>query len=590
MMFGKNESVFGVVTACGNDNTLTVRLDNGETGLVAVGEIGRREVNENANFSWMINRRWGFFAGDKNDEGYWMLSGKAYEESLYQEIVRAFMAKERNVYKAHLSSVTRDGKLAFYTLAQGVNASVSLADFAYTRIESFNEIEMPRDLTVAIKEIDSKGRIRLYTKLAFGDFDFSVERLMLVPGSVAEGYVSGYVPTNGDSVVTLAPNLTILTRRAPIGRWVKVQIIRVNHEEQRLKGDIVADCEENGRKFAFGDWCLGCETFPAYVEIEDFESRIGPQNRGSQRVPAPQAEEDDIQISYETTAAFSPFALREGEVGVRSALNGGCTKHIVFEAQHGYLTEKHMMAAKAVNDLRYTTSWQVQRYLHLKYGVKISEKSLRSILNRLIKLDIIHTLHFSKDGQCSVQNILYPGATMYKEYTGSPRYLPNWSYSAEPDVAQIKCCLSANQLLLGVMHGWDNIREVENRVYIMTESGLRIRPRHKVVVEDGSVFYLESVRSNWMDDMLEKLQRYEAYLKDAQEQAKVMITLEAEGEITSFAKKVAELQLGFSVLITSDLQCLPEPVALEVPAYVRKNKGRKFLSDIKSWFEEMKLA
>lgn len=592
-MFENKEVVFGTVVACGSNNTLTVKLDNGEMGLVKVGEIGRRELNENSNLKWMIGRRYGYFAGAIDNEGFRMLSGKAYENDQYEEILSAFRAKERNVYTAHLSSTTKDGKLAFYTIAQGVNASVTVADFAYTRISSFNDIILPRELTVAIKEIDNQGRIRLYTKLAFGDFASSVERLSLVPGSVADGYVSGYVPTNGDAVVTLAPNLTVLTNRAAMGNWVKVQISRVNLEEQRLKGEISEDCGSVYKHFNFSEWCQDSDIFPTYVDIEEFESKIGLRNRGSKKTPTISVKTEEVQISYETSSTVSPFALREGEVGVRAALNGGSAKHIIFESQHGYLNENHMLAAKAVNDLKYTTAWQVQRYLHLKHGLKLSEKNLWAILNRLIKHDIIHTLRFSKDGQCSVQHILYPGATMYQVYTGSPRYLPTWAYSAEPDPAQIKCYLSANQLLLGIMHSWQNIEDIENRVYIMTDSGLRIRPRHKVITKEGNIVYLESARNNWVDGMLEKLQRYETYLQGVDEKAKVVITLEEEGSIDSFVHRVAELHLSFDVFVTCDLQCLPVPVLKEVPACIQENetkKGGGFFSRIISLFEEVKTA
>jgi len=592
-MFENKDVVFGTVVACGSNNTLTVQLDNGDMGLVEAGEIGRRELNENSNLNWMIGRRYGYFAEKNDDEGFRILSGKAYENDQYEKIVSAFRAKERNVYTAHLSSTTKDGKLAFYMLAQGVNASVAVADFAYTRISSFNDIILPRELTVAIKEIDNQGRIRLYTKLAFGDFASSVERLSLVPGSVADGYVSGFVPTNCDAVVTLAPNLTVLTNRAAMGNWVKVQISRVNLEEQRLKGEITEDCGGVYKHFNFSEWCLDSYGFPAYVDIEEFECKIGPRKRGGKKTPTTSVMADEVQISYETSSMVSPFALREGEVGVRTALNGGSAKHIIFESQHGYLNENHMLAAKAVNDLKYTTAWQVQRYLHLKHGLKLTEKNLWAILNRLIKHDIIHTLRFSKDGQCSVQNILYPGATMYQAYTGSPRYLPTWAYSAEPDPAQIKCYLSANQLLLGIMHSWHNIADIENRVYIMTDSGLRIRPRHKVFAQDGEVVYLESARSNWVDGMLEKLQRYEAYLQDANEKAKVVITLEDEGSIASFVQRVADLHLSFDVLITCDLQCLPVPILQKVPACIRENetkKGGGFFSRLVSLFEEVKTA
>lgn len=591
-MFESKEVLFGTVIACDANNNLTVELENGEKGRVTADEIGRREMKENSRLNWMIGRRLGFFAGETDQEGYRILSGKAYENDQYEEIIRAFRAKERNVYQARLVSVTKDGKLAFYTLAQGVNASVTVNDFAYSRICSFNDVNIPRELTVAIKDIDVQGRIHLYAKLAFGDFASSIERLSLAADSVVDGFVSGYVPSNGDSIVTIAPNLTVLATHADMGNWVKVQISRVNCEEQRLKGEIIEEYRGLSKQFPFSDWCIDAADYPPYVDISEFDGRIGPRNRGDNNSPIIPHKASEVQISYDLKATASPFALRDGEIGIRAPLNGGSVQHIVFEAQRGYLSEYHMLAAKAVNDLKFTTSWQVQRYLHLKHGLVLSERTLWSILNRLIKHDIIHTMNFSLNGQRSVQNILYPGATLYQSYTGQTRSLPSWCYSAEPDTSQIKCYLSANQLLLGAMHSWNNIKEVDTRAFIF-KGDLRIRPRYKIIAEDGGIVYLESARSSWMDDgMIGKLERYQTYLSSTGEQAKVVITLENESLIEPFAQRVADLRLSFVVQITSDLQCLPAPVLREVPAYLPENgqKREGFISRIMTRFKEAKSA
>ena len=233
---------------------------------------------------------------------------------------------------------------------------------------------------------------------------------------------SGFVPSNGDAIITLAPNLTVLVNsRAAAGNWVKVQITRVDDENQRLSGQIIEDCGRTCKDSFFDRWMLDATAFPAYVDVDEFDSRVRPRTRKNENSPVSLPKDEDIQISYEMTASVSPFVTREGEVGIRAPLNGGTVKSIVFESQHGYLNERHMLAAKAVNDLKYTTAWQVQRYLHLKHGVKISEKQLWTILSRLVKLDIVHKLRFSWDGKSSTTNILYPGATLYQAYTGSPR-------------------------------------------------------------------------------------------------------------------------------------------------------------------------
>lgn len=575
--------VFGTIMECDQNNNLIVQLENGEIGKMAASEISRRALGDQMSCEWMVGRRHGCFAGDVDAQGYRILSGKAYEEHLYNEIVRAYRAKERNVYTARLVSVTRDGRLAFYRLAQGVNASVYVADFAYTRVQNFNEIIMPKELTVAIRDVDGNGKIQLYTKLGFGDFASNTRRMGIVPGSVVEGFVSGFVPSNGDGVVTLAPNLTVLTTRVPLGEWVKVQISRVNEAEQRLKGDIISKDVNQQRSFIYGDWCVDASEYPPYVDIQEFEGRIGPRSRTTEK-PAPV--EEEIQISYETTAEVSPFTVRDGEVGVRSPLKGGMAKCIVYEAQRGLLNENHMLVAKAVNDLKYTTSWQIQRYLHLRHDLALSEVSIRKIITRLIKHDIIHVLHFRTGEHQGVAHILYPGAALYQAYTGENRSLPAWAYSAAPDVAFIKGCLSSNQLLLGALHSWDSIAEVHSRVFITTDGGIRIRPRHRITEKDGSPIYLESVRKGQTDEILDKLQRYDAYVNETQERIRVMVTMETENEIAAFAKKVVEKRLSFDVMLTCDLKCLPVPVLHTVEGYVRVNRWGGFFGRIRNMLAE----
>ena len=594
-MFTNKEVIFGTVSSVSADNSLTVLLENGETGRVARDEIGRRELKDNVDLSYMVGRTYGYFAGDADEDGCRILSGKAYENDQYQKIVDAFNAGVRNVYTARFSSVTRDGGLAFYTLAQGVNASMTLSDFAYTYLPSFASVRLPHEMTVAVKGIDEQGRIRIYAKLGFGDFAANVDRLNLEEGSMVEGIVSGHVTDRSDAIVALTPNLTILTGYAPKHSRVKVKVTAIDRAEQRIRGEIVSDYGMDHAFLRFDEWCVGAEQYPAYVDVQAFESRLGPTGRTSRKLSVGPADIEEVDIGYETSASVSPFAVREGETVIRSAINGGTTKKILFESQHGYLSDVHRLTAQAVNDLRYTTSWQVQRYLDMKYGMKLTEKKLWNVLTRLIKLDILHAMHFSKDGQAAVQHILYPGATMYTAYTGASRSLPTSAYSAEPDPAMLKCCLSANQLLLGMMHGWDNVQEINTRVFLTGEN-VRIRPRHKVTTCEGDIVYLESARGGWTDSMLEKLRRYDTYLQQTGEAARVAVTLEDEIDVELFVQQVAGLRLSYPVMVTCDLKCLPAPVMREVPAYVCEVTAPEaetksgFFSRFRSLFRDRKAA
>ncbi len=598
MMF-TNEVVFGTVTACDPDNNLTVALENGETGRVTADEIGRRELKEGVNLTWMVGRRFGYHAGEKDEQGFRLLSGKAYENAVYDDIVRRFRSGERNVYTGRLTSRTRDGKYVFYSLAQGVNGAVNVCDFSYARIADFNAVDLPQELTVVIKNVDDLGRIQLSAKPAFGSFADSVRRLDIREGSIVDGRVSGHVPSNHDAVVTLAPNLTILTNNAELGRWVKVQITRVNMEEQRLKGQIVELHDASFKPFRYEAWNAPADSLPAFIDLEAFEKSIGPRSRTAS--PVVPAAPKPIEISYETAAVSSPYALREGESCVRAPLNGSNRGRVLFESQQGYLSANHMLVAQAVNELKYTTAWQLQRFLHLKHNVVLTETTLQSILTRLTRLDIVHFLRFSLDGHVSGQHVYYPGAALMQCYTGQRRNLPDVAYTAEPDPVRIKWQLSANQLMIAMMHTHPGFKEVCSSNYFKNEEGVRVHPLHKLVTASGDVYYLESARSNWIDDSLDKLQRYSAYLTSVGEKARVMITLEDESMIPDYMSKVIALHLNIPVYLTCDLDCLPTVTATEIPAWTQdelsaggsapvSERRSGFLSRIRGLFKEQKTA
>lgn len=587
MMYDK-KPIFGEIIECDADNTLTVQLDNGEIGIVPQEEIGRRAVKATSTFDWMLGRRYGFFASDSFSNGHRILSSKAYEDDCYKKIVNAFFNNERNVYAAHLCNVLRDGKVAFFQIAQGVNASLTVNDFALTRVANFHDIVLPRDMTVAIKEITSEGHIRLCGKPAFGDFAASIDRLNITMGSEVEGLVTSFVPSNNDAIVTLAPNLTVLTSPAPVGTWVKVKVFHVKHDEQRIKGEITERMEGTRKPFLYSSFCVDHDSYPAWLNLQEFEKQIGPRKRAPSVMSRPAVSAAPVaphqpEISYELSSFSSPFVHREGEMAIRSPLNGGTPANILFEAEHGYLNEKHMQAAKVINEMRYCTTWQLQRYLHLKHDLVLSDSVISSLTHRLVKLDIINTLHFSLDGHCSNQPILYPSARLYSSYTGAPRALPNYAYTAELDPAQIKCYLSANQLLLGMMHS-GIVSEVDNRVFMSVENGPRLRSRYKVITKTGDIIYLESVRSNDHAHMLDKLSRYAACLSAAGEHASVAITLEDECEIAPFVERVADLHLEFDVLVTCDLKCLPDPVFITIPAHVPESRESGLFSRIRNSF------
>lgn len=585
------EVVFGTVITCTEESDLIVQMDNGEIGFVNKQEVTRRELKKEPNFHKLVGRRLGFIVGPADEQGQYILSGKAYENQLYEDILRAFHQKERNVYKAHLVSTTQDGKLAFYTLAQGVTGSVSVTDFASTRIRSFHDISLPREMTVAIKEVDSLGRIQLYGKISFPDFLQSVEKLQLEEGSVAEGYVSSFIPSTGDAVVTLAPNLTVLTQRAASGSRVCVKIKRIYADEHCLKAELLSLCPDQYPGFCFNEWCVDASAYPSYMDIESFEERI---RKVGKRLPAAKTEEtkeEEVIISYQVNAEISPFAIRDNEKAERMPLSGGTAGAILFEVQHGHLTKEHMEVAKAVNTLKFSTAYQLQRFLDCSHELRLSMSKLWNILHRLIKHDIIHAMTLDPGESMTAFKVFYPGAMNYTRYTGEQRSLPTWSYSAEPDASHIKYCLSLNQLLLGLLHGWKNINQCEYRCCLQINDKVLLRPRCKISLKDGGGnIYVESARSNWLEEMLDKLKRYDLYFSEVSEQGpKVIIALEDHAAAEAFAIKVKALCLKYEVLLTSDVECLPSPATISVPA-MKVGSKESFFKKLRMVFAEKQVG
>ena len=568
MMLNK-ELIFGTVTHCDADNNLTVALENGETGRVCAAEIGRREFREGVSLDWMIGRRYGYYAGAADEEGCRTLSGKAYENDLYDEIVRRFRAGERNVYAGHLRGRTTDGQIVFYELAQGVNGALHKSDFCYSRIPGFNGMETPRDITVVIKNVDELGRIQLSAKPAFGDFAANISKLGLDTGSVVDGYVTSHIQANGDAVISIAPNVTLLGNPAPLNQHVKVQICRIDTDLQRLKGQVIELCGTVTQPFRYDEWSAPADQLPAYIDVAAFERRIGPRSRTA--TPAApvsnvmqaiaDASDTAAEISYDNTAAaVACLAFRPEETCVRAPLNGSTRSRMVAESQQGLLTDNHMMIALAVNELKYATLWQIQRYLHLKRSVMLSETTIQSALNRLTRLDILHSLHFSLNGGRTSPSVYYPGATMFQPYTGQYRHLPDFAYTAEPNPGMIKSQLSVNHLLLGMMHCHRNYQSVDSSVVLTNGTALRFRPAHRIVTEKGGTFYLEAVRSNWHNEMLAKLKRYDMCFRATGEKASVVLTLQSEAEIAAFIPAVVEQHFSFPVLLTFDSHCFPTVV------------------------------
>lgn len=571
-MFELGNVMSGTVTACSPENELTVQLDNGATGYVPCEEALCSSRKVPAKLDWMIGQKKNFCLGDIGEDGRYELSARAYEEYMYQRVAEDFQNKVRNVYSGKLEGISPDGKLAFYRVAQGVSVYITVTNFNRLWLNSYREISMPSEIPLVISGIGKQGRLYGSAVPAFGDFRSNVEKLQLAEGSIVDGYVSSEAHKVGGVIVGLSPNLTVRVPHARVGDWVRMEITGVNMEEQRIRARVIGRSDSHPSRMDCRRWLVPMEELPDYIDLDEFGARLCPRERTAPLPEATGEQAGGLDALLNKLDGRTPFGIREGETGVRMPLNYGTPQKISHDCMAGRLTDVHMAAAKAVNALKYSTLAQLKEYLRLQANLSLTDTDLREVVNRLVRRDIVHVLNIMDGERESVPCVLYPGVTNYYHYTGMRRYLPAWQYNTEPDVSLMKCYLSSNELLLGMMRREGQRAELEARVYILTDDGLRIRPRYRMRREDR-LMYLESARSNWLDGMMEKLQRYAKYFDMEQEDADVYITLETPEEADALADRVAEMQLKYDVYLTCDAECANEPVFRHVPAYVPAQKG-----------------
>jgi len=565
-MTGKNPEVFGTVTGIGPDGALTVTLDSGERGLVDFSEISRQENTRLEHLNRMIGRHMGFMPGKTDAEGRIALSARAYEEQEYRRICDAFHSQTRNIYTGTLISVTADGKLAFFRIAQGVTGALHVSSFCLSRVYSFRDVELPRQLTVAVIGVNNRGWLNLSAKPAFGDFEYSLNQLSLSEGETACGIVA-HITADGAAAIMLAPNLTVLTDaccRVYPGDWVRVRIRRIDRVQHKVKAQMLERTEPVGRRFDYTAWNQSADLLDAYIDQTAFDERIRLQRPAPSSAALPD-EAAAISLDFSVSASRSPFSTYRNEQIIREPHRPSRIQDICFESRMGYLSEKHIRVADAIEALKYSSSWQLRRYLYLKDQLTLSERELKNVIDRLIKHDVVGVLRFRSDEGSLLTRVLHPSLN-YRALCGrNPRNFGPRDF-AETDASGVKTRLASNQLLIGLMHGWNGIEELETHPFLLDQdSDVRVRPRH-TLLREGRKYYLEAVRQGWEDEFVRKLRRYETLFGKKREAAEVLVVLESASQVQPMAERISELRLSFPVSLTDDLSCLPQPSFTPVAA------------------------
>ncbi len=525
--------------------------------------------------------------GKGRTDGRIHLSERAFEAMEYQKICEAFHEKRRNVYSGKFISTTPDGKLAFYQLAQGVSGALHVSMFSLCRLYSFQDINLPRELTVVIAGIDERGYLNLSAKPAFGDFEYSVNRLGLTDGMIVEGIVAHIMP-EGAAAVMLAPNVSVLATaccRVYPGDRVKLRVRRIDWEQHRIKVQMLEKLSRSNDSFDYAAWNIPVEQLGEYIELTQFEERIRlkrPQPE-TERASGEKVEELDFSVN----AVRSPFSTYANERVVREVRRPSRVQDIYFEARMGYLGERHIKVANAVEALKYASAWQLRRYLYLKDGTLLSEREIKGIVDRLVKHDVIGVLRFQSDEGNLLTRVLHPSLN-FRAFSGrNPRNFGAKDFM-ESDASHIKMRLASNQLLIGLWRSSPQAQEVDTHSFLRDDEGnVHIRPRHSLLI-DGTRCYLEAVRKNWTEQMLDKLRRYENFLSYRKENAAVYLVVEDRETAAQIVQRISEMKLSFAVYVTDDIHCLPEPELTMVPVCEETEEAQEHMPPAKGLFQRFK--
>ena len=421
-----------------------------------------------------------------------------------------------------------------------------------------------------VREIDAQGRLVLTARPAFGTFKDAVDRLSLAPGKVVSGTVCFHFPKALG--VMLTPNIMTLAdaNEFPLaGSRVQVEILRVDTETHKIRSRLIGPVNELPMRHA--DWIV--DLTEAWTDLTDFSEQV--------EVKKPVAEDTVPKAppeppSFRLDAERSPFSTYPSETIVCETLDPVAPQTVYRQTRSAHADDRLYAIAQAIEELRYSTAWQLQRYLYLRKGLLVERSKLGPLLDRLCALDVIAALRFSSGGvECKFKTY-HPSRNYHCLMERNPR---NFSEAdlAEENAARVKARLAANQLLLGMMNESRGALEPDTHPYLFDRvSGVRVRPKHAFQC-GGSYCLLDAFRKNDLDDCEKKLSRYARYFEaNPQENLQLCLVVE-DTQTDAFAAIVEKANLPFPVLLTTDLACLPEPIFAKKLLPQKKSRLKQFL-------------
>lgn len=510
------------------------------------GLIPREEISFHKKTDEQIERLVGkemfcIDSGEKTADNDAILSAKEFERLAREKIIQDFETGRRNVYHGELIAVQQNR--LFYSIVPGINACVVLVDYSFSRISTFYSLQIPKECQLVLKGDWSSLGMSASLKPAFGTFEQNIDKLSLKKDNILEAVVTGYSGNN--SIVTLRPNIySIIDGIYDLGTRVMIKITKVDPQSNRIKSKLLHVLETDIReKIA---WELIVTDLGDWVDLDQFER----ENRIKKKLPQETIIEEvktEAELSYDLSSSTqSPFwTYPDDRILKDNTPNVG---NITFEIDHGYLNEHHYKVALMIDELKYATTYQLQRLLEIQGETTINLTRLRSVLQRLKKLGIIAMLEFPN----SKTHVYYAGAN-YQKFTGRrpSRFTAYERMTQDPSV--VKRRLAANNYLLGQIKMNGEVVGFDWHPDMLVSPKTKIRPQAVMQTNTKQIF-IEGTRQAGHSDMLEKLTRYNKFFEEVHKNAEVVIVVEKEEDIAPMIDSVRALRLKkITVAITCDL-------------------------------------
>ena len=423
-----------------------------------------------------------------------------------------------------------------------------------------------------MRELDTQGRLVLTARPAFGTFDDTLNRLCLQSGSLATGTVCFHFPKAVG--VMLSPNIMTLAdsdQFPPTGSRVRVEITRIDAQEHKIRSRLIGPSSDSPMRHA--DWIV---PLPGpWTDLDAFAQAV--------EVKKPSAENETLKPppeppTFRLEAERSPFCTYPQETIVHEKNAPVSPQSLCRQVRPGHADARLNAVSHAVEELRYCTAWQLQRYLYLRNGLLIERARLNALLERLCSLDVLSALRFSSGGvECKFKTY-HPSLNYRCLMERNPR---NFGAAdlAEVNPARVKARLASNQLLLGMLNQAGNSPcELDTHPYLFDrESGVRARPKHMLTCS-GLCSLIDAFRMDDLDACEEKLARYGRYFEQNPVDNLQLCLVVEDSQQEAFFEVASRACLSIPILLTTDLRCLPEPQFERVsPSPAKKSLFKQLL-------------